>query len=88
MADPTNTPRPILAELPIGTTLHPADMYRVLGEACAAAGGQNAWAARHGLSRQYVSDVMNARRQPGEAILQALGLQRATRYVKMRTVNG
>lgn len=80
--------RPTLAELPIGAALHPADMYRVLGEACEAAGSQKAWAARHGVSAGHVNDVLNDRKPAGPAVLAALGLQRATRYVKMRTVNG
>ena len=59
-----------------------------LREACAAAGGQAAWADRHSLSPAYVSDVLNARRDPGESILRALGLRRVVRYVTQRTVNG
>jgi DNA-binding transcriptional regulator YdaS (Cro superfamily) len=56
--------------------------------ACKAAGGQSAWAERHSLSPAYVSDVLNARRDPGDSILRALGLRRVVRYVIERKVNG
>lgn len=59
-----------------------------LRAACQAAGGQSAWAERHSLSRAYVSDVLNARRDPGDSILRALGLRRVVRYVIERKVNG
>ncbi len=79
---------PTLIEMPVGAVLDLADFHRVMREACAIAGGQKAWAERHGISQQYVSDVLNSRRKPGLMILQALGLQLATRYVKTRIVNG
>ncbi|AWV14988.1 hypothetical protein A3862_05245 [Methylobacterium sp. XJLW] len=52
-----------------------------LKTACAAAGGQSAWAATHGLSGAYVSDVCRGRRDPGDGVLRGLGLQRDVRYV-------
>lgn len=55
-----------------------------LRRACHAAGGQRAWAAAHGVSEQYVCDVLAARRDPGPAILRALGLVKAVRYVNAR----
>jgi DNA-binding transcriptional regulator YdaS (Cro superfamily) len=63
-------------------------VFNRLQAACKAAGGQAAWAARHGLSASYVSDVLNGRRDPGESILRALGLARVVRYVIQRRVNG
>jgi len=64
-----------------------ADLYldslevcRRLGAACKAAGSQRAFAEKHGLSAAYVCDVLNARREPGESILNALGLVRVVRY--------
>lgn len=59
-----------------------------LRDACRDAGGQAAWAERHGLSPSYVSDVLNARRDPGDSILRALGLRRVVKYVIERRVNG
>jgi DNA-binding transcriptional regulator YdaS (Cro superfamily) len=63
-------------------------VFNRLQAACKAAGGQQAWAARHGLSASYVSDVLNGRRDPGESILRALGLAKVVRYVIQRRVNG
>ncbi|WP_331326970.1 hypothetical protein [Methylobacterium fujisawaense] len=36
-----------------------------------------AWARRHGLSHQYVGDVLHGRRGLGDGVLRPLGLQRA-----------
>lgn len=60
------------------------DVCGLLRKACTAAGGQSKWAATHGVSPQYVCDVLNARREPGDSILGALGLRRVVRYVEMR----
>lgn len=64
-----------------------ADLYldslevcRRLSAACKAAGGQRAFAEKYGMSAGYVCDVLNARREPGESILNALGLVRVVRY--------
>lgn len=48
-----------------------------LRAACAGAGGQAAWGRQHGVSQQYVHDVLRGRRQPGDTVLRPLGLQRA-----------
>lgn len=57
-------------------------LYVDLRSACEAAGGQQAWAKLHGISPQYVSDVLNARRDPGASILRALGWRRIVTYRK------
>lgn len=49
--------------------------------ACKNAGGQTAWGAANGVSGAYVHDCVRGRRDPGESILRALGLQREIRYV-------
>jgi DNA-binding transcriptional regulator YdaS (Cro superfamily) len=41
---------------------------------------QAAWARSHNLSPAYVSDVINGRREPGPAILEALGIERVVSY--------
>jgi DNA-binding transcriptional regulator YdaS (Cro superfamily) len=64
------------------------DVLGLLRNACKAAGGQAAWAGRHEISPAYVSDVLNARRDPGDSILRALGVAKVTRYVIQRRVNG
>lgn len=56
------------------------DVFGMLRKACRDAGGQSAWADLHGVSPAYVSDVLNARREPGEKILVALGLRKVVRY--------
>lgn len=60
------------------------DVQREIREACARAGSQAAWAAQIGVSPQHLCDVMNARRDPGPAILGALGLIRRVTYERRR----
>jgi hypothetical protein len=43
-------------------------------------GSAKAWAEQNGVSAQYVSDTLNARREPSHAIMKALGLERETVY--------
>jgi DNA-binding transcriptional regulator YdaS (Cro superfamily) len=52
---------------------------------CKAIGDQAAWAAKHGISASYVSNVLQFRRDPGPAILAALGVERVVSY---KRVNG
>lgn len=56
------------------------EVCRRIAAACKHAGGQKAWAEANGLSAGYVSDVLNARREPGKSVLDALGLVRVVRY--------
>lgn len=39
-----------------------------------------AWATKHKMSRVYVSDVLAGRREPGDKILEALGLVKIVLY--------
>ena len=57
-----------------------ADLYADLRRACDAAGGQSEWARRHGISAQYVSDVVNARKGPGPKIYRALQWKKTVIY--------
>ena len=58
-----------------------ADRVRkLLSKACAAAGGQKQFAEQHSVSPQYICDVLWARREPGDAVLAALGLERVVTY--------
>jgi DNA-binding transcriptional regulator YdaS (Cro superfamily) len=41
---------------------------------------QSAWAGRFGIAPSYVSDVLSGRREPGQRILDALGLERVLTY--------
>lgn len=60
--------------------LDSVEVCRRLSAACKNAGSQKAFAEKHGLSGAYVCDVLNARREPGQSILDALGLVRVVRY--------
>jgi transcriptional regulator with XRE-family HTH domain len=46
--------------------------------------GQAVFAKRHGMSQQYINDVLNGRRDPGPKVLAALGLERVTTYRRVR----
>jgi DNA-binding transcriptional regulator YdaS (Cro superfamily) len=60
------------------------DVCAMLSRECRAAGGQASWATANGVSPAYVSDVLNARREPGDSILRALGLRKVVRYVEAK----
>lgn len=47
---------------------------------------QGAWAKTKGLAPSYVSDVLNGRRDPSPAILDALGLEKVVTYRKKTKV--
>ena len=51
------------------------DARAILAQACKDAGGQKIWADQHGLSPQYVNDILKYRNVPGDKILAALGLR-------------
>lgn len=55
------------------------DPREELAKACAAAGGQSAWAKANGVSPQYVNDVLRHGKPAGDAILTALGIERVYR---------
>lgn len=57
-------------------------VHGLIREACDAAGGQKAWANQHGMSPSYVSEVLHMKREPGPAILDALGVVRVVRYLR------
>jgi hypothetical protein len=54
------------------------DVRDLLRTACD--GNQRRWAAANSISAPYVSDVLAGKREPGETILRALGLDRKTVY--------
>jgi hypothetical protein len=54
--------------------------YAILRKACESSGGQTNWSLAHGISPQYVSDVLNARKDPGPKLLAALGLRRVVMF--------
>lgn len=58
------------------------DVRYLLNVACN--GNQRTWAIEHGVSPQYVNDTVRGRREPGAAILKALGLERVTVYRQVK----
>ena len=67
--------------------LDAVDVFAQLRTSCELAGGQSRWADAHGVSRSFLHDVLNARRQPDQRILTALGLVRRTVYLETRGSN-
>jgi transcriptional regulator with XRE-family HTH domain len=43
-------------------------------------GSQKELAKKLGVSAQYISDILNGRREPGDAILKPLGLHKVVTY--------
>jgi hypothetical protein len=56
------------------------ELIERLRDAVHRAGSQSAFARQHGLSEQYLSDVLRSRREPGQKILDTLGFERVVRY--------
>ena len=56
------------------------DMFRALNLAIMRAGSQAKFAEAHGLSRQYVNQVVNAVKPPSPALLAAIGLRQVVGY--------
>lgn len=46
------------------------------------AGSQKEWCRAHGISEQYVSDVLKGRRDVGNKVLEALGYRKVVIYEK------
>ena len=61
-----------------------AEVIELLQKQIARAGSQNAYAREIGVSQPYLNDVMNGRREPGPAILRALGLEGVLMFEKKK----
>lgn len=57
-------------------------VQKCLSQLCEAAGSVDAWARDNKLTTAYVYMVLNGSRSPGQIILDALGLEKATIYRK------
>ena len=57
---------------------------QILVRACAEAGSQRAWADANGISPQYVSDMLTARREPAGKMLVALRVEKIVTYRMVR----
>ena len=62
-------------------TYTPEQLRLHLRRYCVLVGGQKTWADKHGVSEQYLSDVLRGRREPGAKILRAMKLKRVVGYV-------
>ena len=56
------------------------EVRELLRREVAKAGGQSAWAAKHGINRQYIYQVLKGYRPFGQMMLDEVGIERA--YVK------
>lgn len=63
------------------------DFIALLRRAVKDAGNQKAWATRHGVSPQYVNDVLKRRRSPGETICRPLRIERVVSYRRTKEKN-
>lgn len=70
------------AENQIGTIVDPNEVLSVLRSAIQDEGSQLNFARKHNISPPYISDALKGRRDPGEKILTALGLERVVNYRK------
>lgn len=52
----------------------------IIRDLCVEAGSQSAWAKANGVSQAYVNHVLEGKREPGPAILEAIGLERVITY--------
>ena len=60
-----------------------ADHVRaLLREACSAAGGQAAWARKHGIHEGIVCSTLAGRRRPGKRLCRAIGVEAAELFRK------
>lgn len=56
------------------------EVRQLLHSACLKAGGRKCFAEQADISQQYICDVLNGRREPGQSVLEALGLERVITY--------
>lgn len=59
-----------------------SEVITLLARRCKEHGSQKAFAEMHDVSAQYVTDVLHRRREPGEAILNALALEKVVTYTE------
>lgn len=65
------------------------ELRGMLSHRCEMAGGQSAWAKRHGIPPSVVSETIHGKRDPGPNVLIAMGLMRVDRFIPVkRGANG
>lgn len=60
------------------------DVITLLARRCGEAGSQRAFAEAKGVSPQYITDVLRRKREPGQMVLDALGLKKVVTYVEVQ----
>lgn len=60
------------------------EVKEALRRACEKAGNVRTWALANDVSPQYVGDVLNGNRKPGESILKPLGIEVVITYRRTR----
>lgn len=68
--------------------LSESDIRNVLRHRCEAAGGQKSWAIDHGVSPQYVCDILRGRKEVSERVAALLGYDRRIQFYACNTANG
>lgn len=71
-----------MSVIPSREWLDEAELYAVIRREVQAAGGQSAFARKLGISAAYVSQIVNAHREPSDAVLARIGLRRVVRYMR------
>ena len=59
-------------------------LYAELRTAIKQSGDQKKFCQQHGLSESILSDTLNARRDPGPALLKALGYEKISMYRRLQ----
>lgn len=62
------------------------DIVSLLREEVKTCGSQEAFAAKAGVTQQYVGDILRGQRAPGQKILDALGIEKIAYYVRRPVV--
>ena len=61
-----------------------SEVLHALSQRCELAGGQSAWAERHGIPRSQVCEALSGKRSLPETMANAAGFVRVVRYVPMK----
>ncbi len=76
----TDAPKMLSAD-DVRAMLTEEDAREMLRKACAEAGSPSAWATKHHLSRQYISQMLDGSDHIGWKIARAIGLKRIHMFV-------
>lgn len=60
------------------------ELIQAIAAECRRRGSQKALAQAWDISEQYLSDILNERREPGDLVLQKMGLRKVVTYEPQR----